>query len=423
MGLLGTLSRVRWSSDAHADGFAPRAYLLADDDDKRAFITDFQLTAAEGLLKAAAAGKLSPPLAPYTVRVAKQLCLARVLMHRHLCDDCIDLKVALKAGVSFLDTKLAVPVTSLRSDDGCDGLLGVEAAAAADFLAASGETIRWGLFLDNPWFKTPPPPSAPPPRNKDGSIAKADDGGTIALLESCFPQTFINGMRNVWIAKPGGKSRGRGIELFNDLPSLMKYCSPLKGEKWLVQKYIERPMLIMKRKFDVRQWVLVTDWNPLVVWFYGECYLRFTADDFDLDNLSIYAHLSNNSISKYAERDRTDEITLAGNMWTVDRFKQHLKETLGSGQVWDDQIVPQMKNIVRHTLAAAQGEVKPRKNTCQLYGYDFMIDASYKVWLLEINSSPTMEASTDISAHLCSEVQEDIVKVAALMWLIVSRKK
>lgn len=34
-----------------------------------------------------------------------------------------------------------------------------------------------------------------------------------------------------------------------------------------------------------------------------------------------------------------------------------------------------------------------------------------------------MEASTDISAHLCSEVQEDIVKVAALMWLIVSRKK
>lgn len=87
------------------------------------------------------------------------------------------MQVALKAGVSFLDTKLAVPVTSLRSDDGCDGLLGVEAAAAADFLAASGETIRWGLFLDNPWFKTPPPPSTPPPRNKDGSIAKVSTCG------------------------------------------------------------------------------------------------------------------------------------------------------------------------------------------------------------------------------------------------------
>lgn len=40
--------------------------------------------------------------------------------------------------------------------------------------------------------------------------------------------------------------------------------------------------------------------------------------------------------------------------------------------------------------------VENRKNSFEFLGYDFMIDEDLKVWLIEINSSPSMDLSTVI---------------------------
>lgn len=40
---------------------------------------------------------------------------------------------------------------------------------------------------------------------------------------------------------------------------------------------------------------------------------------------------------------------------------------------------------------SVQDVVHNRKNTFEFFGYDFMVDENLKVWLIEVNSSPSME--------------------------------
>lgn len=91
----------------------------------------------------------------------------------------------------------------------------------------------------------------------------------------------IIGTKNAWILKPGGKSRGRGITIHSKYESILSAIRQSQESIWVVQKYIENPMIILNKKFDIRQWVVVTSWRPLRIFLFDECYLRFTSDNYD----------------------------------------------------------------------------------------------------------------------------------------------
>ncbi|GMF38741.1 unnamed protein product [Phytophthora fragariaefolia] len=138
-------------------------------------------------------------------------------------------------------------------------------------------------------------------------------------LERRDPQFHAlgSGGSNVWICKPSNLSQGRGIVLCSSLEELAEITSGGKqvgrehleggvddkvAAKWIVQKYIERPLLLQSgRKFDIRQWVLITELEPKPVafWFHRS-YLRFCARKFELTRLQDqFTHLSNYSIQQH----------------------------------------------------------------------------------------------------------------------------
>jgi tubulin polyglutamylase TTLL1 len=111
--------------------------------------------------------------------------------------------------------------------------------------------------------------------------------------------------------KPTDKARGIGIFIINKLAQIKKWSRENKYQNfsyancrdtYIVSKYIDNPLLIGDKKFDLRLYVLVTSWKPLIAYrhelgFARFCAVKYTSDVGELDNNFI--HLTNVSIQKY----------------------------------------------------------------------------------------------------------------------------
>eukprot|EP00828_Plagiopyla_frontata_P008935 TRINITY_DN14538_c0_g1_i1.p4 TRINITY_DN14538_c0_g1~~TRINITY_DN14538_c0_g1_i1.p4 ORF type:complete len:133 (-),score=30.38 TRINITY_DN14538_c0_g1_i1:172-570(-) len=100
-----------------------------------------------------------------------------------------------------------------------------------------------------------------------------------------------------------------------------------------------------------------------------------------------------------------------GNMWTQKQLAEEIQKLAGGQELFYSQIQRQMKQIVYLTLKACMDLVIERKNSVELYGYDFMIDQDFNPWIIEINSSPSMDYSTRVTEVLVKEALTDAIKV------------
>ncbi|XP_010867012.2 probable tubulin polyglutamylase TTLL2 [Esox lucius] len=199
-----------------------------------------------------------------------------------------------------------------------------------------------------------------------------------------------NGDRSgYWICKPVDQSRGRGIFVFKDLKDLVYDCSVI------VQKYISNPLLIAGYKFDLRIYVCVKSFQPLTIYMHQEGLVRF--EKYNLSSLdNLYSHLTNTSINKFGPYYTTNKEKVGqGCKWTMSKFRRFLhSQGVNELLFWQ-----KINSIVTLTLLTIAPSIPSRPNCVELLGFDILIDARYRPWLLEVNYSPalTLDCQADVT--------------------------
>lgn len=205
-------------------------------------------------------------------------------------------------------------------------------------------------------------------------------------LKRLWPK--FNQQNTKWIIKPPASARGTGIKVVS------RWTQIPKRKPIIVQKYVDRPLLINGSKFDLRLYVLVTSFNPLRAYMHTDGLARFASVKYshDVDTLSDrYMHLTNYSVNKlssnYTKNEDADACT--GHKWTLKTlWKYFTEQGINTDGLW-----AALRNLVLRTIISGEhminqmtkANVNSKYNTFELFGIDVILDSELKPWLLEVN--------------------------------------
>lgn len=110
-----------------------------------------------------------------------------------------------------------------------------------------------------------------------------------------------------------------------------------------------------------------------------------------------------------------DEEEEPENIQSLQDFSLFLKKQFPERteeDIFKEVIFPQIAQAVRASTLSVQDMVDNRKNCFEFFGYDLMVDEHLRVWLIEVNSSPSMDTyNIPILKELVKAVLRDLAKV------------
>ncbi|SCM04066.1 tubulin--tyrosine ligase, putative [Plasmodium chabaudi adami] len=270
-------------------------------------------------------------------------------------------------------------------------------------------------------------------------------------LYDFYPNTFVlpenkeiikyilNGNnKDYYIMKPDCGSMGIGVKIINKYSDIN--INILNGYNcYIIQRYIDNPLLMYKKKFDFRIYILLLPGkNYPKIYISRVGFARLCTEEYKKKKQYIcntFVHLTNYSINK-----DNDKYVRKKNIHDKNNNKQLLSDVFiylkNNGYDIDD-IWKQIKKITCLTSLAIYSYIKEKiKNNFnnnfyfyQLIGLDILLDANGKAWLLEVNSNPSLRIDYIDPGYANFEIQlesmfDRYVKepVISEMFLIIYKK-
>ena len=177
----------------------------------------------------------------------------------------------------------------------------------------------------------------------------------------------------------------------------------------IIQKYIENPLLYKGRKFDMRIWVLLT--HQMKVFIFKEGHLKTCSIKYNIDSQDSFGHITNYSFQKNNGNFEKYEL---GNEVPFYEFQKYIDEKYPEKnyQIKID-LMKQLKNIIELTMKSVKNKINKNNRNFQfeIFGYDFMLDEDFNVFLIEINTNPGLEESSPWIKIIVPRMLDDALRL------------
>lgn len=76
--------------------------------------------------------------------------------------------------------------------------------------------------------------------------------------------------------------------------------------------------------------------------------------------------------------------------------------------------MPRMQDIIIDTFLSVRRQLNlyNRKDCFELFGFDFLIDEDFRIWLLEVNTNPYLGTPNKYIVGLMPQMLDEMIKIA-----------
>ena len=266
-------------------------------------------------------------------------------------------------------------------------------------------------------------------------------------LAECWElhESFAKDEKEWWVLKPAMSDQGHGIRMFSsedELKAIFEEWEDQSSDEdevfedgantpivvngidrvgagtmtsqlrhFVAQRYVEQPLVFQEhhsRKFHVRTYVLAV--GALKVYVYRDMLALFAPlpySDLQEDEVDSKVHLTNTCLQA--------GVPIDGSVY---RFRDLPESQAGLPEQWKSRVCHQIETATSTLFEAAAREqmihFQAIPNSFEVFGVDWLIDATGNAWLLEVNAFPDFKQSGQDLRSLVGGFWKGVVRHAVV---------